>query len=62
MLDVNDNSPQLQLPALSFSVPENTSEPLYITTAVATDDDIGKIIMSGVSERLSALSHYRDQC
>ena len=39
--DANDNEPLLQLPALSFTVPENTSAPLYITTAVATDDDIG---------------------
>ncbi|CAI8003227.1 Protocadherin Fat 4 [Geodia barretti] len=41
VMDVNDNRPQLQLPALLFTVPENISEPVYITTAVANDDDTG---------------------
>ena len=40
VLDANDNQPQLQLPQLSFTVPENT-HPVYVTTATATDDDIG---------------------
>ena len=41
VLDLNDNVPQLQLPALSFTVTENTSAPIIVTTAVATDRDIG---------------------
>lgn len=39
-MDVNDNVPQLRLPDLSFTIAENTSEPVYVTTAVATDDGI----------------------
>lgn len=39
IMDVNDNVPQLRLPDLSFTIAENTSEPVYVTTAVATDDD-----------------------
>ena len=44
VMDVNDIRPQLQLPALLFTVPENISEPVYITTAVANDDDIGRFL------------------
>ena len=40
ILDVNDNNPELRLPDLFFTIAENTSEPLYVTTAIATDDDI----------------------
>lgn len=46
VLDANDNIPQLQLPGLSFTVPENTSAPVYVTTALATDDDIGTVTYS----------------
>ena len=43
--DVNDNIPQLQLSALSFTVSESMPPPLHVTTAVATDDDIGLLII-----------------
>ena len=46
VLDENDRTPLLQLPSLSFTVSENTSDPVYITTAIATDDDIGKRLNS----------------
>ena len=43
VLDANDNIPQLQLPELSFTVAENASEGVFVTTASATDDDIGTL-------------------